>query len=386
LFTVIGGWLALAVLLAWFAKPNASAPGLYHDEACGAALAKDFLQGKARSMHLPGSQSIELWGRPFPVFIQGYLGALKAWMLMPSIELFGSSMAVLRWSALAWSLVGLLFFMLWAWRLMGVAGALISGLLLGLDPSFFFISVMDWGPAMPSFLCRFAGFCLLLHWWHHRRSVWLFLGSFGMGLGFFNKIDFAVILLGTGLAVVLIWGKELLRIARNAPGQLAAGGLGFLLGSGLMIFNFVRILFSVVAGRTAPEANEAAVKLATFWTMLDGSHFYRLMENGGMFLDMYHSAPPVRSLFGVVFGGAAVYLTVRVVRGQLFSEGSRLPLFLLVSTILISVGIFLLPRAFRIHHTSLIYPFPHLIIAAAVINTGDADSDNCPDRARASHV
>ena len=42
-------------------------------------------------------------------------------------------------------------------------------------------------------------------------------------------------------------------------------------------------------------------------------------------------------------------------------------MFLLLSLILITFGVFLLPGAVRMHHSTLVYPFPHLIVAAAAV-------------------
>jgi len=40
--------------------------------------------------------------------------------------------------------------------------------------------------------------------------------------------------------------------------------------------------------------------------------------------------------------------------------------FLIVGGILITLGVFLLPDAVRIHHAVLVFPLPHLIIAAII--------------------
>ena len=78
------------------AKENLSVPGLYYDEAVFAGMAKDFLTGQIHGHHMPGHETIEIFRRPFPVFIQIYLGALKSWMLIPAFRFFGYSVLVLR--------------------------------------------------------------------------------------------------------------------------------------------------------------------------------------------------------------------------------------------------------------------------------------------------
>src|SRR5438046_2245649 len=109
---VISIWFVLAITMLLLAKENLSVPGLYYDEAVFAGMAKDFLTGQVHGQHMPGHVVTQIFGRPFPFFIQIYLGALKSWMFMPGLGLFGYSVAVLRATNLFWGFVALLFFML----------------------------------------------------------------------------------------------------------------------------------------------------------------------------------------------------------------------------------------------------------------------------------
>src|SRR5437016_11447753 len=107
-------WTVLAVMTIFFAKQNLSVPGLYYDEAVFAGMAKDFVTGHLHGQHMPDHQVITLAGRPFPLFVQTYLGALKSWMLIPAFSSFGPSVATLRLTKLFWQLIALLFLMLGA--------------------------------------------------------------------------------------------------------------------------------------------------------------------------------------------------------------------------------------------------------------------------------
>src|SRR2546430_16431046 len=114
-------WLVLGAVVILFAKQNLSVPGLYYDEAVFAGMAKDFVTGQVHGQHMPDHQVITLAGRPFPLFVQTYLGALKSWMLVPAFRIFGSSVAVLRATNLFWQLIALLFLMLAARCWFGLA-------------------------------------------------------------------------------------------------------------------------------------------------------------------------------------------------------------------------------------------------------------------------
>jgi hypothetical protein len=392
LLTVLAVWLLLAVTLIFLARSNTSVPGLYYDEAHCAGMAKDFLTGHPH-LHMPGHEVINVCGRPFPTFVQFYGGALKSWLLLPSFAVFGASQPVLRLTALGWGLMALLLFMLWTWRWLGRNTALLAGTLLAMDPTFFFISVLDWGPVIPSLLCRFACFYFALRWWQTRRAPGrrgfffaVLVGLFA-GLGFFNKMDFVVLLAGVLLALLccnvrLLWTYLVLRQSapRRPPlsmpaSSLALACLGFCLTAGPMLAHLPTMLNADKPGGEPGELNE---KFNAMLAMYDGSYFYRLMDAGGLFDKMYLTRPPIFAPIGLALLLAAAYLigTERLRNFFLdpffslvsFFRGSsgHAAAFLLLAILFITAGIFLLKGAVRIHHMVAVYPFPHLVVALAV--------------------
>lgn len=74
-----------------------------------------------------------------------------------------------------------------------------------------------------------------------------------MGLGFYAKIDFVVILLGCGIALAMTWGKEMLAFFRSSRGKWAFCCLGFLLGASPMVLKVPRML-AVAWGKKPPWA------------------------------------------------------------------------------------------------------------------------------------
>jgi dolichyl-phosphate-mannose-protein mannosyltransferase len=389
-------WVALAAVLTWLASRDLDAPGGYYDEALYGHLAKDFLAGRAGHPHLPGSRPVELLGRPFPLFVQGYLGALKCWMLLPGIAGLGASVAAMRLTMLAWTLAGLLLCLLWARRLLGLPAAVLATFLLALDPSFYFVSVCDWGAVVPSYVCRFAVLYFTLRWWQGGRARDLFLAGLAAGLGFFNKIDFAVALAGYGGAALLAGGGQAWRgrlrravpasdtdradhadvfgpadhassakVAQGLrPAHLAWGVAGLLLGAAPMVWTLPEIARGLAGGRLGTGPGQAAEKLHIFLTMLDGTYFYRLMEQGGQFGRMYSTPALFRSPFGLLAAAAFAFLAVEAARRWRHAP-DRPAIFLLLSTALILLGTAFLPGAVRIHHWTLVYPLPHLLLAAA---------------------
>ena len=375
---ILGVWLGLVVL--WFlaAAPNMSMPGLYYDEVHCAGMAKDFLSGQPH-LHMVGCKIVNFWGRPFPLFVQPYGGAIKSWLMIPSFALFGANQTVLRLTALSWGLMALLVCMLWIWKWLGRTTALLTGILLASDPTFFFISVLDWGPVLPSFLCRFAFFYFALAWWRlaresvpedgksRRRIIWRAgLAGLFAGLGFFNKIDFIVLLGGVLVALACceargIWANPV----RCRPVTMVAAAVGFLIGACIILPSLPGVLHGVPGATAQQRAVELASRFRVFMAMCDGSYFYRLMDAGGVFARMFRGNAPIMASWGIYFIPAAAYLGLQT---RFRGPAGKAAMFIILSSAFIALGIFLLPcaREVQIHHMVMIYPFPHLAIAFAL--------------------
>jgi hypothetical protein len=372
LILVLAAWLSLALVAALVAKQNLSVPGLYYDEAVFGGLAKDFVTGQAR-LHLPGYSVVDFLGRPFPVYASIYNGALKCWILIPAIALFGSSVAVLRLTSLLVALLALLLFMLSVRRWLGLRAAAVAGLVLIVDPTYFFMSLFDWGVATNSVLCKCGAFYLALIWWRNRKDLYLFLAALFLGLGVFNKVDFLAFLAGVGIAAACFYGPQLWAVVRARSRIVAICCGGFLLGTGPMTFSILRIVHGTLAGKASSGPGEQSEKLQTLLSMYDGSYFYRLMDVGGLFANMYARPAGVRSVFGlfVLIAIGALFAVAPRERGR---NESRIAGFLLVSFALTTMFDFLVPGAVRIHHAALVFPLPQLIIAAAFAFLWNAES------------
>jgi uncharacterized membrane protein len=356
-------WSVLAAVVVLFAKQNLSVPGLYYDEAVFGGLAKDFVTGRGQGQHMPDHETSIVFGRPFPMFVQTYLGALKSWMLIPAFYVAGSTMPVLRATSLILALVALLLLMLAARRWLGSSIAILSGTLLALDPTFFFLSVLDWGVAVPSLLCRCACFYFAILFFQRRKAYDAFLIGLFAGLGFFDKADFAVVLMAIVLATIACYGREIVAALRQHSSSLALACLGFAIGGGPMLLKVPRILALTVSGPHPNAPGEFGVKLKTMLSMYDGSHFYRLMNVGGVFERMYGGAAGPRHFLGItLLIGCLAFAGV----GKKI-ERRRALTFLILAAILTTLGVLIMPDAVRIHHAVLVYPLPHLITATLIV-------------------
>jgi hypothetical protein len=195
-----------------------------------------------------------------------------------------------------------------------------------------------------------------------------------MGLGFFNKIDFIVVMLALAVAALATRPREIFDSLRSHRWQWTAGATAFAVTGSLMIVNLARWFRAVLAVQSGPRTDELATKLSVAQSVLDGSYFYRLMETGGLFHRMFETAVPVWSPFGLGFGVAVAVLIVGVVADKR-KHARGWPMFLLVGLLVTTAGVALLPDAVRVHHALLIYPFPQLIIAAAAVRVWSFGTD-----------
>ncbi len=361
---------ALVVALAWgiialatfaTAWPQIDTLGLYYDEAFLAQQARDFVEPERAAVHPPSVTTTFIAGRPFPLRNAAYLGSLKSQLTIPSLALFGSSPAVLRLTTLGIGLLALLFCMLWIERIWGRDIAIVTGLLVASDPSFHFFAQFEWGPFTSMLLCRGAGLYLLCVAVQTQRSLvrwfaWL-VGSACFGLGIYSRVDFAVVLAGLGLSLLLLRRDLVTRVVRDQRGQMIAGAFVFL----LCVSPVVAVVGDVLgAGTGIADRGDFGYRVRVLSSVLDGSHFYRLIETGGLFDDLFRADAPATAFAGLAFAGSIALLlpTLR----------NRLNAFALVATVSIAAAMLAIPGAVRAHHMLNAMPFAHLVVAIAGVS------------------
>jgi hypothetical protein len=364
---VLAAWLAFCGLALAVAARDLSAPGLYYDEVIQADPVRDFLAADGRPLQIPGARSTLVFGRWLPLFTQPYMGALKSQLLIAPFAVFGAGAESLRLTTLAWGLLGLLFSMLFAWRLLGLPAALASGALLAADPSFLFVARHDWGSFALALLCRSAGLFAFLSGLRARSAPRLFAAGLCFGLGVYNKIDFAVPLAALALALAAAAPRAALAELRAQPLRLGAAAAGFALGAAPMLFELGSALLltrDMMATSSEPEVWRE--KLGTLRSMLDGSYFDRLMLAGGQFSRMVDVAGAAWSPFTAVYAAALAWLAARLARAARAGRWEPVPAFVLASALFASLGLLATPRTIRIHHALNAYPLPQLVVALAL--------------------
>ncbi len=372
-------WALLSFMLLIHALPRNDALGLYYDEAFMAAQARDFVEPDRGGRHPASVRSVDLFGRPFPVRNAAYLGSLKSQLVIPAFSLFGASPFVLRATTWATALLALLFAMLYAERTLGSPVAWTTGLLVATDPSFYFLGQFEWGPFTTNLLCRCLGAYLLVAAWARgpgaRGTGLAAAGGAVLGLGIFSRADFGLILASAGIALLAAHPDLILAAVRGRRAAVVSGSVTLLVCASPMLFSGLSLMTSSAA---IADRGGVDVKAAVLGTVLDGSHFHRLMQVGGRFDEIFGITAPA-GLFGWVLLLASAVLVAlgllarggdaRLAHARLIDSGAA---FLLISSVLLVVGMLVMPGAVRAHHQLNAMPLLQLIVALAGISLWQA--------------
>lgn len=358
--------LMAALALAWAAQQVGS-PGPYYDEAFLAQQARGFLVPERAGPHPPGTSEWMLFGRPLPLRNAAYLGALKSLLAIPALAVFGAELATWRLTTFVTALLAWGAMLLWLRRCAGTPVALATGLLVLCDPAFLLFGLYEWGPFTTLLLCRCAGALCLTEGWLRGRRAWLVAGGGLLGLGVFARADFALVVAAGALAALAARPELLRRLWAERRGDALAAAGAALVGALPMLWSLPALLQT---GRGIADRGDLADKARVLWSTLDGSHFLRLMEVGGLFDAMFERGAPM-SLLGVAALLAFAGLVAAARRGG--RALAPIERFALVATALLAPAMWLLPGAVRAHHMLNLMPLPHLVVALALARLGAFD-------------
>ena len=167
-------------------------PGIQNDEALFAA-----------GIYAPLSvHSVQVFHRPVAMMLMSYLGTLKAWLYTPIFALWNPSVYSLRVPVLLLGAVTIWLFYLLILQIMDRRAAVAGCALLATDPAYLYTTCFDWGPVVLQHLLGVGGALLLVRF--HRTSSRLALGAgfFLFGLALWDKALFGWTLIGMTVALV----------------------------------------------------------------------------------------------------------------------------------------------------------------------------------------
>lgn len=321
---------------------------------------------------LGGADEGFIHGRVFgiPTYIMPYIGALKSWIYAPIFWLFGVDPWSVRVPGILISLATILLLTGHVRRRLGPGWGLATLLLLCTDPGLLLTSRSDYGPTVLMGLFKALALVGFFRWLEQPSSPRMLLWIAALVLGVWNKLDFLWILIAYGVAAISLHGERIrdtLRVqgrrAKIPLALLCLALLGFVLGP-------VRLTLSQASpsiGSSIGTWDRWVHIWHVFLQAFDGRgisefQFPGLAHPGSEFLLL-----PLAGLLALPF----------LLHGRALSDGlHRMPLFFLLSSVLIFAQAALTPQTGGAHHLLLLWPFPQLfaisVLAGVSRNLGKA--------------
>lgn len=330
----------------------------------------------ARAVYVPGTVDYHWHFRRthIPVMLMSYVGATKAWLYKPILKLFGPSVWSLRVPVvlLGGMAVSLIFVLLR--QTAGLRTAIAAAALLATDPMLILTSCFDWGPVVLQHFLQAAAMLLFVYFARTGSNPLLFAASFLLGVALWNKAIFIWTLAGLGLATVVVFRSEVVRLITKK--RIALVLCGFLLGSfPLWEFNSKRS-FETFRSNAAFSPREIPEKVAGARYAFDGSALfgyimssdYSWKENPGpvrisnfpewlsVRFGAHHTLSFYAFLLGTLLAIPLLFTSIR--RILLFSAGVTAVTWVLMAGVPGAGG--------SAHHVILLWPFPQMLMAAVL--------------------
>ena len=360
-------WFALALCLAFFLQGLVLIPylGVQNDEA---------LFGMAIYQPLTAEYSARILGHSVPTMIMSYIGALKAWIYAPMFRLWPPSPYSLRIPVLLFGTLTVWLFFLLVRDTVGVRAALAGCALLAFDPIFLLTNTFDWGPVALQHLLLVAGVWLVVRFYQRGGMIHLGAGFFLLGLGLWDKALFVWMLSGLGVATLVVFRRELASRLTWRNAGLAA--ICFLAGAWpLVAYNRARPMQTLSANASF-SASELDSKLVQMRLTLDGGSLLGYLVRDepaprpgrpAWMLERWSVAlSEVADERRAGYMGFACVLALALLP-WLWTTPARQPMLFSLVFCLVAWAqmLFTKDAGGSAHHTVLLWPFPHLLVAAA---------------------
>ncbi|HKN93133.1 MAG TPA: glycosyltransferase family 39 protein [Thermoleophilaceae bacterium] len=359
------------------ASRTLSSPGLYADEASQIVPALAFLKGHIAQSVVEGTgPAIGIGAHKLHVMTESYFGSVKSVAYAPVAAIFGTGVQAIRGFSIALAALALAAYCAFSRRLFrDAAVAAVAVVLLAADPSFVFYARSDWPPFVFMLLTKTFGGWQLLRWWDTRDGRSLALGMFALGIGQWDKANFAWILAAAAVATVVAVGRPL--FARLDRRVVITGVASFAAGCLPLIAYNVRSGFGTVSAvhEVAQRAGTASFPYDEPRTPGGGlfAQIGQRLDVLGRLLDGKEVGRTVGTPFHTfeflpwIFAFAVFVVCVQLVTRRLESRQARAVVFLLIlgaGTLLATAAT---SGAFHGHHVVLVYPVPHLILAFVLV-------------------
>jgi 4-amino-4-deoxy-L-arabinose transferase-like glycosyltransferase len=344
-------------------------PGPHTDELFTAAPAVNFVEGTQNTTPMQIDPSVvHVAGRPLPLMVMTYVGAVQTFLYVPAFALLGDSIDIVRLVPILLA-VAVLWCSYFFWSaFFNRATAILATALLVADPGFIFFAGRDFGPPALALLCKMGGLLLVLRWWRSGKQWYLPGAAFVWGIGLYHKADFLWILAATGIAALLFCRNELRsrltwKRTMGATAAFAAGAAPFLLMNLLTAGATFRLLTPRTTLFQQVQAFGAAVQVRAgqLTDLMSGAAPHRL------FLADYPVALPPYAFvlpFVVLAGFAALVVAAAAPAHTAVARRRR---FLALVVGLVFLFSAKTPTTLMPHHLMALYPLLQGAAAAGIV-------------------
>jgi hypothetical protein len=255
LLFLVSGWMLVSHL------------GLQNDEAL---FASPLFPPKAANV-------VKIGHSRLPLMLMSYLGTLKALIYRPVFALWGTGLRATRVPMLVAGAASVWLFFLFLERAAGYRAAIIGCGLLAADTLYLLTICFDWGPVALQHLLLLGGILLVFEFYQTRKASRLFGGWFLLGLGMWDKALMTWMLGGFFVAVLTLYGKQLLAVI--TPRNTAVSALGFLLGALPLLAYNIDSHFATFRSNTSYDASDLAGKARQLRATAEGRVLFGWLVN-----------------------------------------------------------------------------------------------------------
>ena len=309
-----------------------------------------------------------------PIMLMSYVGAFKSWVYGPILRNLGANLWTLRIPVLLAATASILVLFGLLRRISGNRAALIGCALLAGDSIYLLTATFDWGPVAFQHLFLIGGAAALVRFFQEGSIRSLCIAAFLFGLALFDKALAIWTLSGLAVAGLATYPREIVRAITVRSVVLAAAF--FILGAFPLIYYNWQTKGGTFSGNyrrdTAGIPGKAVILYRTFshnglfgWMTAEDAETPRprapktAVERLSAAISSV-SGGPRHSLFPYAF---ALALLVAPFAGRREFRIVVLAFLTMVIAWLQMVTNF--ETGGSIHHTILLWPLPHLIIAVA---------------------
>ena len=364
-------WAAIAAVLAalmflFMGSLWIEYPGVQYDEAL-------FVHAAYSDPSRAGAWHTGVLGDPVCVLIMPYLGALKGWLYKAVLALAPASATSLRFPVLVLGAVTLWLTFRFVRRAFDWRIALAATWLAASDPLFVLTTRLDWGPVVIQRLLLMLG-CLLVLRWAQQGGAWQLVVAFlAFGIGVFDKATFLFLMVGLAVATVFGFPRELIRGLRNkwAVAAMLAFGIGSL---PFWWYPTVRAPQASNALNFVTDTDGYKAKYIMLRASLEGTSVVTWLASEDTSSEPDSESPvwlPLGSPEGKqvqrTWTVPALGLALLLLPLSLRTRHRKGLLFALLFSVFAWGAMFPVESIGSVHHLVLVYPFPHIFIAAGIM-------------------